>query len=607
MKTITTALTATFALAASAIAAHAFCGFYVAGSGEKMFNDATQVVLMREGTRTVLSMQNDYRGPLADFAMVVPVPVVLKPTDVKVLDKAVFQRLDSLGSPRLVEYWEQDPCPQPAVYGGVVGGEVVVITGSAPTIDPTSTTQGITIDKAYRKEAPRKAVPPILSSFTVYPPSITADIAQKITFSYGFSNAPYPAPACTVSHGVGTVYNGNPTSVTLKESTSFTLTCANSAGKSEKQARVNVVRIEAKFDVAEYQIVILSAKEATGLEDWLNLNGYKIPKDAQALLRPYIESGSKFFVAKVDPKKVKMVDGHAALSPLQFSYDSEEFSLPIRLGLANSSGKQDLIVNILSADRRYEVANYKNVFIPTNFDVKTTVKPRFGEFYAALFDKTIEANPRAVVTEYAWTAVPNYHCDPCTDADITNPDLGVLGAEVIGGNLLAGNFVLTRLHARYGKDDMKDDLRFREAKPVTGGREQWSKQGLEYGATPSTQNFFQARYAMRHWWTGPIQCKSPQRGVWGGPPDGAAHQTIAAGRTAFAPRGKMQLATMIKRDLWEIGYKKEPPPKLAPAPKPGGTKTMGFAFFGAGSVSALAMIGLGILFGRRRRARRLHL
>src|SRR5512143_1845862 len=109
-------LVATGVMAATAVAAHAFCGFYVTGSNKKMFNDATQVILMREGTRTVLSMQNDYRGPLEDFAMVVPVPVVLKESDVKVLDKAVFERLDSLGSPRLVEYWEQDPCPPPEVY-----------------------------------------------------------------------------------------------------------------------------------------------------------------------------------------------------------------------------------------------------------------------------------------------------------------------------------------------------------------------------------------------------------------------------------------------------------------------------------------------------------
>src|SRR3984885_6762471 len=104
---------ATFALAARATTAHAFCGFYVSGSGDKMFNDATQVVLVRDGTRTVLSMQNDYQGPLEDFAMVVPVPVVLHDGDVKTLSKEVFEHVDALGAPRLVEYWEQDPCPQP--------------------------------------------------------------------------------------------------------------------------------------------------------------------------------------------------------------------------------------------------------------------------------------------------------------------------------------------------------------------------------------------------------------------------------------------------------------------------------------------------------------
>ena len=85
----------------STVPAQAFCGFFVNGSNKKMFADASQVVLMRSGTRTVLSMKNDYRGPLEDFAMVIPVPVVLKDTDVRVLSKVVFDRIDSLGAPRL--------------------------------------------------------------------------------------------------------------------------------------------------------------------------------------------------------------------------------------------------------------------------------------------------------------------------------------------------------------------------------------------------------------------------------------------------------------------------------------------------------------------------
>jgi hypothetical protein len=73
-----------FALAtiAAAPVADAFCGFYVAGADQKLFNNATMVVLMREGTRTVLSMQNNYQGPPENFAMVVPVPVVLQKENV---------------------------------------------------------------------------------------------------------------------------------------------------------------------------------------------------------------------------------------------------------------------------------------------------------------------------------------------------------------------------------------------------------------------------------------------------------------------------------------------------------------------------------------------
>jgi hypothetical protein len=146
---------------------------------------------------------------------------------------------------------------------------------------------------------------------------------------------------------------------------------------------------------------------------------------------------------------------------------------------------------------------------------------------------------------------------------------------------------------------MKDDLRFREAKPITGGREMWSQKGLEYGATPSPQNFFQARYAIRHWWTGPITCAHPRRGVWGGPTDGRANPVIAASKTAFAPRGKLQLASVINRDLWEIGFKKAPPPppKPAVAPAPPAKKTQ---WMPGAAIAALVLAGFAL---RRRRLR----
>ena len=69
-------------------------------------------------------MPNNYQGPPEDFAMVVPVPVVLHKEDVKTLPADVFDHVDSLSAPRLVEYWEQDPCraaidaPSPMARGG---------------------------------------------------------------------------------------------------------------------------------------------------------------------------------------------------------------------------------------------------------------------------------------------------------------------------------------------------------------------------------------------------------------------------------------------------------------------------------------------------------
>ncbi len=552
------AVTAAAVTAAPGVAA-AFCGFYINGAGGDMFNDATQVVLMRKGTRTVLSMQNNYKGPPSEFALVIPVPTVLQEADVKTLPLEVFRRVDLMGAPRLVEYWEQDPC-------------------------------GVEYDR--RREMARP----------------TAKMA---------GGAPGAAPA------------------------------ADDLG----------VTIEAQFEVGEYQIVILSAVDSTGLDTWLRREKYRIPRGAEPFLRPYVEGGMKFFVAKVDPKKVTFgADGRAALSPLRFHYDSEEFTLPIRLGLANSSGTQDLIVSILAPNQRYEVANYKNVTIPTNLDVRDSVRKNFGAFYAALFDRTIERNPGAVVTEYAWAAST---CDPCPGPNLGWNDFTLLGADVLdtpagvasdpaGGAIATDrpdprsrrpppprgrmDFVLTRLHARYGKT-ISEDLVFRKADPIVGGREHRVGGKLEERSAPSTINNFQARYAIRHWWTGPIRCKSPRRGIWGGPPGGGRHRPQPALDLAFAPRKKASLPGYLVSDVPEVGVRayrprRKPKPVTAPAPPrppveapdpkaPGGVKRSPMApidpgahgcacVAGGGSAEdlgrPLGVLAIALIWRRRRRA-----
>jgi uncharacterized protein (TIGR03382 family) len=486
-------------LLGSAARADAFCGFYVGGAGAQMFNNATVVVLMRHGTTTVLSMQNNYQGPPDKFALVVPVPVVVKESQVRTLPRELFEKIDVLGAPRLVEYWEHDPCA--ANYAN----EDVMIS--------------------------------------------------------------------------------MPNSVKL-ESTSST-------ASDEEEYHV---KIEAKFSVAEYDIVVLSAQESTGLDRWLRANKYEIPAGAEPLLRPYIEQGSKFFVAKVDPKKVKFVNGMATLSPLRFYYDSPEFTLPIRLGLANSSGTQDLIVNILAPNLRYEVANHPNVTIPTNLAVNDIVRTRFGEFYAALFDHTLAQVPNAVVTEYAWDSGS---CDPCPGPTLDPNDLATLGADVISTtykNIDYYGYTLTRLHARYGKE-VTSDLVFRAVDPIVGGRGVPDDKGVMNAEVERTSsNNFQGRYVILHAWTGALACASPVRGRWGGPP-GQQIAATPATNLAFAPRGKAELSTMVAT-VPKIGLlesKDQTLPIPIRQPQGCGCQAQG------GAASAGALVAVGCLLLRRRR------
>jgi hypothetical protein len=86
--------------------------------------------------------------------------------------------------------------------------------------------------------------------------------------------------------------------------------------KAAAQAAAYGVTIEASYDVAEYDVLILSAKESNGLESWLTDNGYKIPQGAAAVLASYIKQNMRFFVAKVNLERMQL-GGSQYLRPLQ--------------------------------------------------------------------------------------------------------------------------------------------------------------------------------------------------------------------------------------------------------------------------------------------------
>jgi hypothetical protein len=376
------------ALAAPRDAA-AFCGFYVGKADASLFNQASQIALVRSGDRTVISMMNDYRGELAEFALVVPVPVVLEKSQIHIGERVLFTHLDAYSSPRLVEYYDPDPCRPP-----------IALELSAPSAG-----------RAMK----------------------SADVATR--------------------------------------------------------AKALGVTVEAEYTVGEYDIVILSARQSDGLETWLTESGYRIPKGASQALRPYIQQQMKFFVAKVNLKEQKKT-GVSYLRPLQFAFESPKFMLPVRLGMVNARGPQDLIVYVLTENGRVETTNYRTVKLPTGMDLPEYVKDDFSAFYQAMFDQQVkEERMRAVFTEYFWNMS---WCDPCAADPLSREELRKLGVFWLDGEAPAKGprtmffpgapaVMLTRLHVRYTADTLPEDLVFQE----TSDREN-----------------FQGRYVLRHPWTG---------------------------------------------------------------------------------------------------------
>jgi len=460
-RTLVGCAVAFFCLASAGRAA-AFCGFYVQPGEDELKNPATSVVMMRAGTRTVLSMRNDYQGPVEDFAMVVPVPQAIEREHVRTLEADVFEKIETLSAPRLVEYWEHPgQCYDPHALTGYGRG----------------------------------------------------------MGSIGFG-------------GLGMRGTGR------------------GGGGS-------AVTITAQFEVGEYDVVVLDSSDSAALERWLVAEGYNIPEGAADLLRPYIESGHHFFVAKVSVDRVHFQNGVARLSPLRIHYDTNRFALPVRLGLINSGGAQDLLIHVLS-DRRYEAANYPNVMAPTNLRARGRAKGRFGELYAAVFDKIQERNPGAIVTEYSWSAAS---CDPCPGPTLSPQDVLKLGGDVLPGRSQPGNLTLTRLHYRYDGSGLGDDIVLRAAPGIAGGQGMPDENArLEAGVNSAHTNTFQTRFAILHRIHHELpECPGRQvrtESYWGGPPPGyTGDELTSSGDTSKVRRGHIRLHNFIRGRVPSLGLR----------------------------------------------------
>jgi hypothetical protein len=202
------------------------------------------------------------------------------------------------------------------------------------------------------------------------------------------------------------------------------------------------------------------------------------------------------FVAKVNLQQQSAL-GFSTLRPLQVAYESPTFMLPIRLGMVNADGAQELFVYTLTRRGRVETTNYRAVTLQTDLEMSSYLKDpaEFGKMDRAMFDQHARREGmRAVFQEYAWDMS---WCDPCATDPLSRDELRQLGVSWLEGRPEVSrpgfrrgrpggqDVFVTRLHVRYDQAHFPEDLVFHE----TGDRTN-----------------FQGRYVLRHAWTGPMAC-----------------------------------------------------------------------------------------------------
>ncbi len=144
---ILVAILATAMTVIVATTAQAFCGFYVARADTSLFNRASQVVLVRDGDRTVITMANDFEGEVKDFAVVIPVPTMITREQINVGDRAIVQHLDAYTAPRLVEYHDPDPC---ARYEKMhMNEDSAALPSAQRELKRSARSRGVTIEASY--------------------------------------------------------------------------------------------------------------------------------------------------------------------------------------------------------------------------------------------------------------------------------------------------------------------------------------------------------------------------------------------------------------------------------------------------------------------------
>ncbi len=443
----------------------------------------THVVMMQHEDVSVVTIMADYEGPLEPFALVLPVPQDVSVSRLRSVKHEFISRVEEVSAPRFHEFWEKDPC---------VPGEP---------------------EQAWEEKIPVKG-----RGF------LTPQMLPPPDDSYAVSNE-----------------------ISVPEKPIF------------------------KGAEGEFRYTLLRPKGSSALRAWLEGKGYHPGAEQIAALEPWLGGHGQLLVAEVTVGHAELIDSQRLqLGGIRYWTQAPLEALPVRLGLTNLEGHQDLFIYMLHRQLGFRAKNYGNVMAATNVAIRSELASRLGVLYNALFDLSAQKHPLSFVTEFAGSTAG---CgEPCPNAPLELRELMTLGGDVLEARTTSAaerapepaaesdaelqkletkwqalspgdaaearrqhrelqrelwrrralekrqTYVLTRLHYRYAKGQLPEDV---QLAPVRGHFEGGYGIPRGPGATlsgvtkPAPTTAFQVRFFAAHPWQGSLECRKPERWRWG--------------------------------------------------------------------------------------------
>lgn len=568
------------ALVASVVAGSASASpVLLAGTGTEKVH-STHVVLLQNGDTTVVTVQPDYQGPLAAFAVVLPVPKDVTIDRVAALKREFVDRVDSVSAPRFAEFWEQDPCDFGPVEQdwerNMKADDSSAMLGVVKTDPSKAVAKELLLDvKSQTKEGEYRfqlaagaaaAKDALRAANLSLPPDADGALSTYEAAGYQFLIA-------FVDHNRLELVGGD--RAQLSPIRFFT-----TSGYSTIPARFGLASAAPKQELLVYTLAV---------DQRMQVKNYPTkPAPTNLTVENKVTIGDR----EVDLKE-RMSEFYAALHDRYLEKNPGTFLLEYAYSTADC-GKPCPTEPLLP----HELMSLGGDVIDAKLD-KATLRPSPGE-------PTEEEKQKLAALLEGKT--PKEKADLKKEWEEERKEIAARKA------LLARHkYVLSRLHYRYGKTELPNDPELAGGAAVKGGVA--LPKGQDGAADPALsvaeENTFQTRVNSLHPDISVLKCDAPQRYKWGKPPRTyrGLRKTWVAEDLTRKNRTQVKLEDVLVSAVGDLGW---PGKGSAPAPAAsasaapveaaeGGKCGCHAAGVPVGAGSGLVALALGALTALRRR------